>query len=625
MNNADCNSPVPQSPERRVITITEGPPASPLPSEADVLIVAPGMTLAPAELQELQEVLHAGERHGAACARSLTTGTWTSFPLYPSPVPLAPATLLSAHSELCKQIPRFTIVPAAPCLPILIKGELLDRYPWAQGEPFDPFHITMRFSRYGYSTVVANRILFRPTPRPQIPCVSINDTLAAATPYYPEFASLLRYYLARQVHPLERFAELLGGPHRPRLLFSLLTLRPNYNGTSEYSLSLLRELSLHYSAQFDITVLAPDAAVAFHHLRQDYPRVVSPETITGVFDLGFMPSQIMDARFLSLMDHHCLRIAFTLLDIIWLRSGYLMDRRPQSLEVLRTAIRFADGITTLSETGRADAQVFFGPQFGHPGQVIRPIFPGVSLPTQPLAPLPPDLAPGYVLIVGNLCHHKAISECVSALAATPHRLVVLGDPAQGILPEHVRHFPSGKHSPELVGSLYAHCSALIFPSQYEGFGLPVAQALSIGKPVVLFPITINHEVVTHFSVRTGQAIFCSSFARLPECLDTALSLTTIPSAKSPFSWQEAAMALQQFLTEVSLKPVSPFYLEERRLMCQLLDEANPAKNRPAPARRVGRVEGMAERLMPLFRQWRTRCPRLYEWIARPYRHYILKQ
>lgn len=613
------------APIRPVITITGGFPVQSIPANVDVLLLAAGHCLTESECRELQEVLHAGERHGAVCARTLEPGTWTSFPLAHDSAPLAHDSARHAHAELLKHLPRFAIIPAAPCAPIMLKGELLQRFWPHPGELFDPFHISLRLSRYGYSTLVAHRVLCPPAPANPSHCVSINSVFADTASRYPECSPLVRYYLERQIHPVERFTTLFSGPHRPRLLFNLLILRANHNGTSEYGLSLLRELMLHFSTDFDITILVRDAAAEFHNLPRDFKQVVTPDTLTGVFDLGFMPSQIGDVNFLSLMNRHCLRLTFTLLDVIWMRSGYLLCKRPTSLEVLRTAVRYADGMATLSETGRADAQAFFGPLFEQPGQVIRPIFPGIRMPTQPASLLPKDLAPGYVLIVGNLCFHKAIQECVSVLVTTPHRLVVLGDPATGTLPESVYHFPSGKISPELVEALYQHCAALVFPSQYEGFGLPAAQALSIGKPVVLFPIAINYEIAEHFSLSDQQAVFCPTFAELPACLEVALSKPmSVPPACSR-TWLQAATALRQFLMEVAQHPIDGTRLEERHRMCQLLETEYHARYKAPPVRPASILEKTVERILPVLNRWKTLCPGFYEFIARPYRRFVLRR
>jgi len=42
--------------------------------------------------------------------------------------------------------------------------------------------------------------------------------------------------------------------------------------------------------------------------------------------------------------------------------------------------------------------------------------------------------------------------------------------------------------------LYKHAEALVFPSKYEGFGLPVLEAMSVGCPVICSKIASLSEV-----------------------------------------------------------------------------------------------------------------------------------
>jgi glycosyltransferase involved in cell wall biosynthesis len=52
----------------------------------------------------------------------------------------------------------------------------------------------------------------------------------------------------------------------------------------------------------------------------------------------------------------------------------------------------------------------------------------------------------------------------------------------------------GRQPDEVLVYLYRRASALIFPSKYEGFGLPVVEAMSLGCPVVCSPVASLQEV-----------------------------------------------------------------------------------------------------------------------------------
>ena len=50
--------------------------------------------------------------------------------------------------------------------------------------------------------------------------------------------------------------------------------------------------------------------------------------------------------------------------------------------------------------------------------------------------------------------------------------------------EGITGYPSGSLDDSFVESLYRNANVVVFPSHYEGFGLPVMHALGYKKPVV---------------------------------------------------------------------------------------------------------------------------------------------
>ena len=102
----------------------------------------------------------------------------------------------------------------------------------------------------------------------------------------------------------------------------------------------------------------------------------------------------------------------------------------------------------------------------------------------------------YILSVANSYPHKNLHRLVEAFALVadkiPHRLVLvgrprLGEPAlqraiSGVPPDRVIRV-SGLSREELMG-MYQAADLFVFPSLYEGFGLPVLEAMMAGVPVV---------------------------------------------------------------------------------------------------------------------------------------------
>lgn len=102
----------------------------------------------------------------------------------------------------------------------------------------------------------------------------------------------------------------------------------------------------------------------------------------------------------------------------------------------------------------------------------------------------------FLLSVANSYPHKNLDRLVDAFALIadqiPHQLVLVGRPRLGepallralekVPPGRVRRI-AGLSREELI-SLYQSADLFVFPSLYEGFGLPVLEAMMAGVPVV---------------------------------------------------------------------------------------------------------------------------------------------
>jgi glycosyltransferase involved in cell wall biosynthesis len=158
----------------------------------------------------------------------------------------------------------------------------------------------------------------------------------------------------------------------------------------------------------------------------------------------------------------------------------------------------------------------------------------------PLGVVPPATPPTLegrtptVLYVGTLYAYKDVDVAIRAFAdARPGlpdgaRLVVVGKDPDGTQVGRLRSIATASgvaHEVDVAGvvtdeqleALYSTASVLVLPSRYEGFGLPVAEAMSRGVPVVVADSTSLPEVAGDggIAVPTGDvAAFAAAITAL---------------------------------------------------------------------------------------------------------------
>ncbi len=146
----------------------------------------------------------------------------------------------------------------------------------------------------------------------------------------------------------------------------------------------------------------------------------------------------------------------------------------------------------------------------------------------------------YILTVGDLQVRKnqvrlihAFRDLVRSRPDLPHHLVLAGKAARGALDVQEAARQSGVHdrihftgfaSDEDITHLYAGCDVFVFPSLYEGFGLPVLEAMA-----------------------SGRAVACSNTSATPEVADSAALLF------DPYSVPEISRAMLDLLVHPELR------------------------------------------------------------------------
>ena len=196
--------------------------------------------------------------------------------------------------------------------------------------------------------------------------------------------------------------------------------------------------------------------------------------------------------------HPCV---LTLHDLAWVDgavSGRLHSRAYFGA-LQRQVARRADRIATDSDASRARVVQALGVAPSH----VAVTGAGIDESWFAVPRSPAD--PPFFLSVGTVEERKDLVTAVRALALLPgHRLVSVGPHAPYARRVRAEARAAGvEDRVELRGfvddatleALYAQARALVFPSRYEGFGLPPLQALAAKLPVVASDIPVLREVL----------------------------------------------------------------------------------------------------------------------------------
>ena len=169
--------------------------------------------------------------------------------------------------------------------------------------------------------------------------------------------------------------------------------------------------------------------------------------------------------------------------------------------------------------------------------------PPAKITVTPLAPdpefKPADAHDSFLLFVSAVEPRKQPLAAIDAANAVGRRLVVVGPPKDPELVAELRRRGADVRGyvpkDELV-RLYQSAAALLFPSRYEGFGLPVVEAMACGTPVVAAPEAALQEVAGE------AAVFAEDLAdgvRRALAEREQLAAAGLERAKA-FSWRETA-------------------------------------------------------------------------------------
>ena len=231
-------------------------------------------------------------------------------------------------------------------------------------------------------------------------------------------------------------------------------------------------------------------------------------------------------------------VVVTIHDLSFAREPGLMSRKDRFVfrRVVPRAARGAARVLTVSERTKRDLEQLYGVPLERvvvTPNGVDPAFHAVSR---------AGGEPGsYVLAVGAIQARKDQLAALEAADAVGLPLVVAGPEKDATLADELRRRGArleGYVETEELADLYRGAACLVQPSRFEGFGLPVVEAMASGTPVVVVRESALEEVAGDAAVVVERDGLADGIRRALADRDRLVA-AGLERARA-FSWRKAA-------------------------------------------------------------------------------------
>lgn len=297
----------------------------------------------------------------------------------------------------------------------------------------------------------------------------------------------------------------------PSLFIDTERLRDLNSGLGQVCLHLGNELVRQRPSEWKLTFLVPKGKTGVFgdsvaYIEASWQRKL---LIPGQYDVWHCLHQ--DSVYLPnpLMNKSA-KLMLTIYDLNFLeRADYSAAKKERKLARLQRKINKASLLTAGSGFTASVVKSHLHIPDTTPFDVV---YTGVAVDPKNTPSALPDTSPlhdftqsPFLLFVGVIHPKKNVHTLLPLLEAFPDYRLVLAGPDRHPYAQHIREQAEKLGVADrllLAGSveestklwLYAHCEAFLFPSLTEGFGLPVAEAMTFGKPVFISNLTSLPEV-----------------------------------------------------------------------------------------------------------------------------------
>jgi GT2 family glycosyltransferase/glycosyltransferase involved in cell wall biosynthesis len=522
----------------------------------DVILLNSDTVVFPGAVSEMCRVAYLDPMTGFVSPRS-NNATICSLPHQPEFRDLPPAEAYANFRDLSKYLPEYHYVPTAVGFCLYIKLEVLEEfglfdeiYGRGYNEEND---LIMRANRTGYRAVLANHAFvyhvgetsFSASSFPKRMLEKRNAELLNKR--YPEYAASVASYFGSAQHEAEWMVAALlpDGQGRLDLIFDFSSVGPYHTGTFEAAKRILKCAVETWHSFFNIYVMVSEEARRFHKLDEVNRAFFVPPETGRVFAISFRFGQPFEYQQLLRMSRAGVLNVYGMLDTIAFDCLYL--NHPDLPAIWGTVFEHGNGVLYISDFVRDQFRRRF-----RSSPELKEMVAYLSLDLRDYAE-PKDVvvrSGGYILVIGNAFAHKQVSPTVDALnqAFPREKVVALGLNSEDR--QNVITYSSGNLSEATMRNLLRHAKFVVYPSLYEGFGIPVLESLAYCKPVLARSIPVMRDIRQRIHAEDNLILYSSTndlIARLKEGFPRWKVNTGRPNGSESASWEAVTRRIGEFL------------------------------------------------------------------------------
>jgi glycosyltransferase involved in cell wall biosynthesis len=482
----------------------------------DAVILRSDTLVTPGWLEELADVAHSESR--TACATPLTNdGGICSVPELHGRTPasqIEPDTVITG----CSGLPRWTVIPKPNTTCIYLRGDILD----AVGLLDPTFHSVsislddwvLRAETLGFIAKRANHAFVQRlgmVARSLEQTGSLHQDWGLIDERYPHIKGQHARFCSTLDASLAAHATRLESTGKLKVALDIRHLPNEKVGTRTYAVCLAKALAELGEIELSLLVRDPSQASGLSG------HVVTEDSWRDDSAVIHRPAQILHPQEMKLLFESSAHVVITYLDLIGYRIplAYPNDREFNQYQAMSNlSLQGVQRVIAMSESVSREVT----DEFGIPQSEIDVVHLGVEV--ESFAERKPKdssvlrkmkIPHRFFFSVATDFPHKNLATLVDAYKlfrshwqdGNPPALVLAGHVCSARagyyrkltsqpLPDGVYYL--GPISSEKLRVLYQHAEAMVYPSLYEGFGLPPLEAMAGGAPVVAMHISSVPEV-----------------------------------------------------------------------------------------------------------------------------------